>query len=123
LSEDLSTLPPGTQAFREFKIRQHTESALHQVEIRGLYNHPKGFFAQVYGLWNAQSNEGYSPDNPGDDFWQLNIFAGYRFPSRRAQITIGLLNVTDQDYRLNPLVPYHELPRERTFLAKFDFNF
>ena len=66
---------------------------------------------------------GYAIDRPGDEFWHFNLFAGYRFPRRRAEILIGLLNVTDQDYRLNPLTLYDELPRERTLMARFQFNF
>jgi hypothetical protein len=36
---------------------------------------------------------------------------------------VGLLNITDQDYRLNPLNLYRELPRERTLAASLKFNF
>ena len=54
---------------------------------------------------------------------QFNVFAGYRFPRRSATITLGLLNLTDQNYRLNPLNLYNELPRERTLLARFQINF
>jgi outer membrane receptor protein involved in Fe transport len=60
--------------------------------------------------------------NP-DSFWQHNVFAGYRFLKRRVSIQAGILNLTDQDYRLNPLNLYSELPRTRTFVAKFQFNF
>jgi hypothetical protein len=58
-----------------------------------------------------------------DEFWQFNVAAGYRFPKRRAEIAWALLNITDQDYRLNPLTLYAELPRERTFALRFKFNF
>jgi outer membrane receptor protein involved in Fe transport len=74
-------------------------------------------------LWTGQSNYHYDPDIPGDDFWQFNLFAGYRFPRRRAELTFGLLNLTDQDYRLNPLNLYLELPRQRTLLVSLRFNF
>jgi hypothetical protein len=36
---------------------------------------------------------------------------------------VGVLNITDQDYRLNPLTLYNELPRERTFVASLKFFF
>ena len=36
---------------------------------------------------------------------------------------IGVLNLTDQDYRLNPLTLYNELPRGRTFAAGLQFRF
>jgi hypothetical protein len=37
----------------------------------------------------------------GDDFWQHNVWSGYRFPRRRAELRLGVLNLADQDYRLN----------------------
>jgi len=36
---------------------------------------------------------------------------------------IGGLNLTDKDYRLNPLTLYDELPRDRTFVARLQFSF
>ena len=64
-----------------------------------------------------------TPARPGDNFWQLNVFAGYRFPHRRAEVRLGVLNLTDRDYRLNPLNLVSEPPRERTFYASFRFAF
>ncbi len=96
---------------------------LHQVALDTIYNHPSGFFAQFQALWYGQSNQGYSPAIPGDEFWQLNAFGGYRFPRRKVEVRVGLLNLTDQDYRLNPLTLYNELPRRRTFTARLQFNF
>ena len=115
--------------------KQHLEATLHQLRLFALYNHPSGFFAKTEGLWFAQSNRGYEfmmpgdpdvPDDPpnigrdipGDNFWQWNAFFGYRFLKRRAEVTVGVLNITDQDYKLNPLTLYNELPRERTLIAR-----
>ena len=58
-----------------------------------------------------------------DDFWQLNAFTGYRFARRRAEVAVGLVNITDEDYELEPLTLYTELPRERTLVARFSFKF
>jgi outer membrane receptor protein involved in Fe transport len=60
---------------------------------------------------------------PGDDFVQLDLHAGYRFFRRKAELSVGILNLTGQDYRLNPLTTYSELPRERVFTARFSFRF
>ena len=70
-----------------------------------------------------QSNEGYEPALPGDNLWQHDIFLGYRFLQRRAEVRLGILNLADQDYRLNPLNLYSELPRGRTFIAGLRINF
>jgi hypothetical protein len=99
------------------------DSVLHQVSLDATWNHSSGIFARFGALWNRQSNAGYSPDEPGDNFWQFNVLFGYRFPRRQAELTVGVLNLADQDYRLEPLTFYNDLPRRRTFVARAVFNF
>ena len=99
------------------------DSTLDQLTLFALFNHPCGFFARAEGSWYLQSNDGYDSAEPGDDFWQVNLFGGYRFWHRHAQIRLGVLNLADQDYRLNPLNLYTELPRQRTFTVNFQFTF
>jgi len=103
--------------------RQDVSATLHQVDLFVRFNYASGLFSQFDALWSQQSNRRYSPDIPGDDFWQFNAYIGYRFLQRRAEFKLGLLNITDQDYRLNPLTLYSELPRERTLAASFKFYF
>lgn len=90
---------------------QDVQSFLHQVNLFATFNHRSGFFGQFGSVWNQQSNQGYSPDRPGDEFWQFNVLGGYRFYQRRAELTLGVLNLTDQDYKLNPLNLTPEYPR------------
>src|SRR5262249_11468231 len=90
-------------------------AVLQNLDLFAIYNHPSGLFAEGQAVWADQSNYDYSPTLPGDDFWQFNLFAGYHFPRRQAQFTIGLLNLANLDYHLNPLNLYTELPRHRTF--------
>jgi len=104
-------------------FKQNQQAILHQVNLFAVYNIPCGFFARGEAIWTQQSNRGYNPDIPGDDFWQFNLFAGYRFYHRAAEVRLGLLNIADQDYRLNPLNLYNELPRERTLAMSFKFYF
>jgi hypothetical protein len=104
-------------------LNRNEQSTLHQLSLNALYHHRCGFFAQVQGLWTSQHNSGFVPKEPGDDFWQLNALIGYRFWHRAAEATIGVLNITDQNYRLEPLTLYSELPRERTFYARLKFYF
>ena len=122
LSDDFIGIPPGATV-RNFPPTQDLESILNQVSLQATYNHPSGWFGRFEALWNVQINKGYTPDRPGDDFWQLNALAGYRFFRRKAEITVGVFNLTDQDYRLNPLNLYNELPRARTFVTRLTFNF
>ena len=54
---------------------------------------------------------------------QLNLYAGYRFRRNYGDLTLGFLNITDDDYKLNPLNYYNELPRQRTLLVRLRVNF
>jgi tetratricopeptide (TPR) repeat protein len=99
------------------------EADLHQINLYAIYNLPCGFFSQFHSIWTQQSAKGLLAGLPGDDFWHLNAFAGYRFFQRRAEVRVGLLNLTDQDYQLHPITLYNELPRERTFYASLKLNF
>ncbi len=104
------------------EARRDDQATLHQLNLLGIWQHAAGFFARGEGIWSAQNNESSTGSLPDDDFWQFNAVAGYRFPRRRAEIAVGLLNITDQDYRLNPLNSMVELPRGRTFMVSMRFN-
>lgn len=106
-------IPVGVATTGGLERESHVAAVLHQVGFNGMFNHPSGFFAGASALWNQQSNHGYDPDRPGDDFWQFNVEAGWRFFRRRLELRTGVLNLTDQNYRLNPLNLTAELPRER----------
>ena len=114
---------PDEAATDQFSPRQDLESVLQQLSLNAIFNHPCGFFAQLQGLWNQQNNRNDLASQPGSDFWQLNALAGYRLWQRRAEFSLGLLNVLDQDYRLSPLTSYSDLPRARTLLVRFRLSF
>jgi len=105
------------------KTAEEMSAVLHQVNLFAIYQHACGFFAGWGSIWSGQSNSGYANPLPDESFWQHNIYAGYRFWRRRGQVQVGLLNLADADYRLNPLTLYNELPRSRTFQASFRFQF
>jgi outer membrane receptor for ferric coprogen and ferric-rhodotorulic acid len=123
LHDNFADIPDSAGTLGDFRARSKVEAVLHQLNLFTIYNHPSGFFAQAESLWYVQSNRGYVTALPGDDFWQFNIFAGYRFFNHRAEARIGLLNITDQDYRLNPLSLTPDLPRDRTIVVSLRFNF
>jgi outer membrane receptor protein involved in Fe transport len=121
-AESDSSIPAIPSAVSPFS-RSRTEGLLQQVNLQLRFNHRCGFFSRFETLWNGQNNLGYTPDRPGDNFWQFNASAGYRFRRGQAEVQVGVLNLTDLDYRLNPLNTYLELPRERTFFASLFFRF
>ncbi len=106
-------------------------SVLHEVDLFALYNHPSGFFARGEARWFSQENDGFPRDaakprndpRPGDEFWQLNAIAGWRFYRNQGELSGGILNITGTDYQLEPLNYYLELPRERTVFVRLKFTF
>ncbi len=122
---DLDTRFPvvSPEVDREANVNQNESALLQQLSLNAIYNHRCGFFGEGQAIWTAQNNYGYTPALDGGDFWQFNLFAGYRFWRRHAEARVGVLNIGGQDYRLNPISLYSELPRERTFYASFKFYF
>jgi outer membrane receptor protein involved in Fe transport len=112
-----------------FEDRQAT---LHQGRLSAVYNDPSGFFARAEALWYRQENRGYAPTDrkagfispaEGADFWMYNVYGGYRLPRNLGDVSVGLLNLTSTDYRLNPLNEYSELPRKFTVSVQTRLNF
>ncbi len=112
-----------TIVYGPFRASQKYDSVLHTVTLHANWNHPSGLFSILEADWYHQNNDGFSPAEPGDDFWQFNAYAGYRFWHRKAEFTLGLLNLTDQNYQLEPLNLYNEMARDRTLLARLLISF
>ena len=89
----------------------------------GVFQHPSGFFASAEGQWWNQDLRDNLSALHGDNFWQVNLLAGYRSPHRHFELSVGLLNVTDQNYKLSPINLYPELARQRTFVTRLQINF
>jgi hypothetical protein len=106
-----------------FQARQNLDSVLHTVNLHANWNHPSGLFSLLEANWYHQSNRGVDLAQPTDDFCQFNLYGGWRFWHRRAELSVGLLNVFDQNYSLEPLNLYNEMARTRTFLARLLISF
>jgi tetratricopeptide (TPR) repeat protein len=98
-------------------------AVLQQVTPYILVNHPSGVFVRLEAPWYSQSNSGYSTPLPGDEFYQVNLFVGYRLPRRYGAFMAGLQDINGRNYRLNPLTPYEELPRERVWSIRLQLAF
>ncbi|HLP78423.1 MAG TPA: TonB-dependent receptor [Candidatus Paceibacterota bacterium] len=119
LSDDMLDVGQLSSEMYDISPHQHAESLLHQVNLHANFNHVSGFFSSAEAIWYLSRNSNHT----GDDFWQINLLGGYRFWHRCARLETGILNLTDQDYRLNPLVWHNDPPRARTFVARFLFSF
>jgi len=117
LSVGCNQLPGNPQ------YNQSLESLLQTVALHANWNHPSGLFSILECNWYHQDPSGFSPTESGDDFWQLNAYAGYRMWHRKVEISVGLLNLTDQNYQLEPLNLYNEMARSRTFTARLLISF
>jgi tetratricopeptide (TPR) repeat protein len=116
----LNAVPTSINAIGDREER----AVLHQLDLFAVFNHPSGIFIRGDALWYRQTNENDpQPGLPSDDFWQFNLYAGYRFHRNLAEVMLGFLNITDQNYRLNPLNLYQEIPRERTLFARVRLSF
>jgi tetratricopeptide (TPR) repeat protein len=82
-----------------------------------------GFFAGANARWWSQDLRGNLGGLNEDTFWQVDLAAGYRFARHRAELTAGVLNVTDQGYRLHPVNLHPYLARERTFFTRLRMSF
>lgn len=121
-SVDLSSrvgFAPGTINAQEFNL--HENSTLNEVGLFANFAVPCGFFAQFQANYWDQFNA--LPGEGGDGFWQLNLYAGYRFPRRHIELTVGAINLTDQDYHIDPVTYFVEQAHKRSFVANMKFNF
>lgn len=102
------------------------KATLQEISIFGDWYSPSGFFAhaEVNAYHQSLDNDPSSAiASSGDEFVQLNAWAGYRFNRNLCEITAGVLNIADTDYRLSALNPYADIPRERTFFVLCRFSF
>ena len=106
-----------------FRSRQELEAILHELDLDVLWNHNSGVFAGFQASFFAQNNRDDAAALEDSAFCQFNANLGYRFLQRRAEIRLSLLNLTDQDYHLNPLNLHPDLARGRTLTAHFSFVF
>ncbi len=108
--------------------QNHENSTLNEFSLFGNYYLPCGFFSQFQANWWIQHNAynnfaAGGVSEPGNDFWQCNLFAGYRFPRRHIEMAVGLVNMFNQGYNIDPVTYYLEQARTRTLVASLKFNF
>ena len=116
---------PGLGAGKFGAVPDHSnmQGWLHTLSLSGLYRHQSGFFTRGEGVLFAQERKRDRNSLSGDTFWQVNFIAGYRFPKQKAELAIGVLNILNTDYRLDPINQHADQPRSRTFYARVLLNF
>lgn len=126
----LRTQFPELQASGSAIANLKNKATLHEVMLSANWNSPSGMFATVEANWYLQDLDddpnGLAPGatpRDGDDFWQFNALVGYRFNDNLCEVSAGVLNIADSDYRLSPLSPYGNIARERTAVIRCRFSF
>lgn len=121
---ELKTRYPGlpSDAPGADRLNSDQQATLSRIQLSARYQHPRGWFAEGYCTYYHQTNDGYEPALPGDAFWQQDVFVGFRWPRQITEIRAGILNLSNQNYRLNPLNLLNEPQRSRTFVVSLQFN-
>ena len=123
ISQDAIDIGEAVAGPNNFSAHNDYRALLHTLDLQAGWQHPTGFFGRLDAVWTHQENRGDLASLPGDDFWQVNVQAGKRFFHRRAELTVGILNLTGQNYHLNPLNLHSETPRDRVFYTQLKFQF
>jgi len=118
LRQSIPDIPDSVSLVAEQQLR----SSLHDIGVSGIVNHPSGVFARGELRWFIQNDSGSLLNVGDEDFAHINCFFGYRAPEQRWELTVGVLNLNDRNYRINPLNPFIELPRERSLFVRFNIN-
>ncbi len=98
------------------------DGGLHQINLRLLWNHSSGWFAQT----DAQSyfqQTSHGEFKTEESVTQWNVQIGYRFNRSKGEISAGILNLLDKDHHLDPIHTLEELPRERVFFTRLKISF
>jgi Tfp pilus assembly protein PilF len=104
---------------------QHQNSTLNEASFYGNFYEPCGFFTQAEVNWWNQDNtlNALGAAEPNSEFWQVNVYAGYRFPRRHIELAIGGLNLFNHNYNIDPVTYFLEQAHNRTFVASCKFTF
>ena len=107
---------------------QQGSGILHHLILAANWNSPTGLFARAEANWYNQRLSGAdfqrgTAGRQGDDFWQFNAQVGYRFARNRCEVSAGILNLTNTDYRLDPINYLDTLPRSRTAVLRCKITF
>lgn len=114
LGSDLGRRLPG------WAYETPSSAELHVVRGRAAWNVPGGLFARAEAAWYSQSSD---PGPEGrENHTQVNLELGWRCPRQKGAVSMGVLNLLDDDHRLSPLSGLGELPRTRTWFVRLSLD-
>jgi len=122
-ASDLKTTLSPIPAPAGYDLATSQSGSLEEARLSASWQPPSGIFVRGEFWWFGQELAGSGPQPSGDHFPAVNLYAGYRFPKRRGELAVGLLNLTGDYYHLSPINYYLDLPYQRLIYTRFRFNF
>ena len=103
------------------------EADLHSLRSTVTLNFTEGWFANfaLHALWQTDPiafAAATPPVSEDQTFMPIDAEVGWRFPRQRGEISMGVMNLLDDDYRLAPLSGLPEFPRQQTVFARLRMN-
>ena len=102
------------------------QGVLHNLSLDFMGYHSAGFYGGAVATWRLQTDLADTENTgtlPAEDFWQFDIYGGWRSRGRRVECQVALLNLAGQDYRLHPINFFLDPPRARTVALSLRFHF
>ena len=100
-----------------------TNAHLYIGSVYARYQNPNGWFATTDLQYWYQENNSIEPEIDNESAPNLNLSIGYRLQKQKGEVRVSILNLTDEEYELNPLNNYRLPPQERTFVIETRFSF
>ncbi|WPJ95595.1 TonB-dependent receptor [Coraliomargarita algicola] len=100
-----------------------TSATLYTGSLYARYQHTNGWFGGADLQYWVQQSHSIAPEIADTYAPNVNFSFGYRLQQQRGEITFSILNLTDEEYELNPVNNYNEPPHERTFVIQTRFSF
>ncbi len=100
-----------------------SRASLYTGALYARYQNTNGWFAGADLQYWVQQSHSLVPEIPDSYVPNINLSIGYRLQQQRGEITFSILNLSDEEYELNPVNNYSEPPHERSFVVQTRFSF
>jgi tetratricopeptide (TPR) repeat protein len=101
----------------------------HRLPIALSFFHPSGLIAQIKSTYIDQEGEFFdqsltTTSEDSDDFWVVDASFGFRLPKRWGLITVGIINLFDEEFNFQDTDPANPtIYPERFIFGKFTLSF
>lgn len=107
-------------------VEQISDLKTHRLPLGLSWFSPNGLIGKLRATYVNQRGEfglgadGNLTEEDGDNFWIVDASLGYRLPKRYGIVSLGVLNLLDEEFKFQDTDPAQPLiPPERTALLRF----